>query len=303
MGEDSLDVHIDRGCRVLAGKQEAVEPSRCPGGDGREVGAHIGDGVSAQPQKLAVLIERQLGLGDVVPAVDVGQERLGPVRRPLNGAADLLRRPDAHHLLGVDGELRAEGAADVGRHDAQLVLGRHIVESGNDNPRDMRVLARDIEREAVVARIVFADGRARLHGVRDQPVVNEVELGDVVGLCERRVGRGLVAHFPIEAQVPRRLGVDLRRIGIERLGGTDAGRALLVIDFDELGGILGLGEGFGDHYGDMVADVVDRIRGEERTRRHLGLFTALVGDDPAAYQAANAIGLRVATGVNGHHAW
>ena len=80
-------------------------------------------------------------------------------------------------------------------------------------PRDMRVLRGRVEREVLLGRVVVAERRARLHGVRDEPVVDDVELDDMRGLGERRVGRRLVADRPVEDQVVRRLGMDLRRAG------------------------------------------------------------------------------------------
>ena len=119
--------------------------------------------VDAQADDLAVGVEREFGVGDVVAAVRVGQERLGAVGGPFDRAVDLLGRPDADRLLGVDEDLRAEAAADVGRDDAQLVLGRDADEGRQHEPRDMRVLARRVERQRVGAGIVVADRRARLH--------------------------------------------------------------------------------------------------------------------------------------------
>ena len=96
-------------------------------------------------------------MGDVVAAMRVRQESLGPVGGPFHRPADLLRRPDADRLLGIDEDLRAEAAADIGRDDAQLVLGRDADEGREHEARHMRVLARGVERERVRARIVFAD--------------------------------------------------------------------------------------------------------------------------------------------------
>ena len=80
---------------------------------------------------LAVVVERHFGMGDMIAAVRVGQERFRAVAGPFHRPADLLRRPEADHLLGIDEDLRAEAAADVGRDHAQLVLGRHADEGGD----------------------------------------------------------------------------------------------------------------------------------------------------------------------------
>ncbi len=75
----------------------------------------------AQALDLAVGVERQFGVGHVIAAVRVGQERFRPLGRPFDRPVDLLRRPGANGLLGVNENLGAEAAADVGRDDAQLV--------------------------------------------------------------------------------------------------------------------------------------------------------------------------------------
>ena len=54
----------------------------------------------------------------------------------------------------------------------------------------------DVQRVAVVAHVVLTDRRARLDRVRDQPVVDDVELGDVLRLLERGIDRRLVAERP-----------------------------------------------------------------------------------------------------------
>ncbi len=103
---------------------------------------------------------------------------------PLHRTADLAWQ--AHRqtrLLGIDEDLGAEAAADIGRDHAQLVLRRDADEGREHEPRHMRVLAGGPEREDVLAGIVVADGGARLHRVGHEPVVDEVELGDV---CARR---------------------------------------------------------------------------------------------------------------------
>ena len=97
------------------------------------------------------------------------------------GRPTFLRGPQAHRLLGIDEDLGAEAAADVGRDHAQLVLGREADEGRQHQPGHVRVLAGGVEREALLAGVVVADGRARLDGVGDQPVVDEIDLGDVLG--------------------------------------------------------------------------------------------------------------------------
>ena len=85
-------------------------------------------------------------MGDVVAAMRVGEEGLGAVAGPFHRAPDLLGGPDADRLLGIDEDLGAEAAADIGRDHAQLVLRRDADEGRQHQPRHMRVLAGGVER-------------------------------------------------------------------------------------------------------------------------------------------------------------
>ena len=125
--------------------------------------------------EVAVGVHRQLGVGDVVAAVGVGEEALAALGGPLHRPADPLRRQQADALLGVDEDLGAEAAADVRRDDAQLVLGRDADERRDHQARDVRVLAGGVEREAVGAAVVLADRGARLDRVRHQAVVDQLD--------------------------------------------------------------------------------------------------------------------------------
>ena len=68
-------------------------------------------------------------------------------------------------------------------------------------PRDVRVLARRPQRVVLLGRIVDAERGARLHGVRDEAVVDDVELRHVLRLGESRVGRRAVAELPVVDEV------------------------------------------------------------------------------------------------------
>ncbi len=89
----------------------------------------------------------------------------------------------------------------------------------------------------------------------------------------RRVGEGvldagLVAVFPVEAEIAGRRLPDLRPGGRggQRAGGVER----FVVHRDEFGGVLGLGVGFGDHHGDGFADEGDAATGEDFLGRGLG---------------------------------
>ena len=204
VGVDRIDRAVDRGRLVLAGEQRRVQIGRHAGREGREIGAHIGGRVDLERGEVAVGVHRQLGVGHVVAAMGVGEEALRALAGPFDRPVQQLGRQQAGALLGVDEDLGAEAAADVGRDHPQLVLGRDADEGRDHEARDVRVLARGVEGEALRAALVLGDRGARLDRVRDQPVVAQVDLGDVGGAREGLIDRRLVAELPLVDRVARR---------------------------------------------------------------------------------------------------
>src|SRR5947209_11293030 len=140
----------------------------------------------------------------------IAEESFGAIAVPFHRTPDLARRPDADRLFRIDVNLRAETAANVGRDDAELMFRRKTDESRENEPRDMRVLTRRVKDERIRAFLVFADGGARLHGIRYEAVVDEFQLRHVLRCGERFVGRRLVAEMPVVDDIVRGDVVDLR---------------------------------------------------------------------------------------------
>ena len=65
----------------------------------------------------------------------------------------------------------------------------------------MRRLGGAVKGELLIALVVFGDRRARLHRMRDDALVDEIEPHAVRGPLEGRVGRLLVAEIPVEAEI------------------------------------------------------------------------------------------------------
>ena len=128
--------------------------------------AHLVQRVDAQPEDLALVVERQFAGHDLVAAVGVADERFRARRYPFHRpAADPARRPYDERILRIAAVLHAEAAADIGRDHAQLRFGdfQHI--AGDMLARAVRILRGRIKRIALAVGMVLAESRARLDGV------------------------------------------------------------------------------------------------------------------------------------------
>ncbi len=230
----------------------------------------------------------------------IADKTLGAVGGPLDRLVQLAGGPGDDRLLGIVIDLAAEAAADIRRHHAQFVLGQAKDKSAHQQPDHVRVLACRVQRVVAGRWIEIADRGARLHRVRDQPVVLQLQLHDFRGGGECRIERGLVAEMPVVADVAGDAVVYQRRAGRGRRGhGRDRGQ---VFEFDrqQFGRVARLLLGFGDHHRDRVADMAHLA-----VRKHgvLGLghrAAVLVVDLPTARQPADRD--EVGAGVHRDHA-
>ncbi|MGY3471566.1 hypothetical protein ACVW0I_008437 [Bradyrhizobium sp. LM6.11] len=280
---------MDRRDVVLARQQRRVEIGRHRRREQRHIGAEIGVGLHLEAGDLVVGVERHLGMGNVVPAMRIGEEGLGAVAGPFHGTADLLRGPQRHHLFGIDEDLRAEAAADVGRDHAQLVLRGDVVERRQHEAGDVRVLRRRVEREMLLRRIVIGNGCARLHRVRRKAVVGDVELHHVGGLGERGVRGALVADHPVIDLVAGGFGMQLRRAGLDRCVDVGDRGQLFVVHDHGFGRVAREVFALGDHDCDGLADEAHRLRRHRRPCAHLHRAAVLGGDGPAADQVPDLV--------------
>ena len=73
---------------------------------------------------------------------------------------------------------------------------------------------------------------------------------------------------PVERDIARRLGKELRRTGRERGAHIGDRIELLVVDRDLLGSVLRLRDAVGDHQRDRLADMQHALARERRAERH-----------------------------------
>ena len=154
----------------------------------------------------------------------------------------------------------------------------------------------DPQGDAAVRTARGGDRCARLHGHRDQPLVDVVPGEDPVRLRLR----GLVVtvgELPRVALVRARVVVHGGRALLEGGPHVEHRRERLVVDLDRLERVGGLVAVARDHHRHGVPDVAHLVHGEGQVRRHHGVL----GDRPDA-EGADVLVAEVGTGVGGHDA-
>ena len=112
------------------------------------------------------------------------------------------------------------------------------------------------------------------------------------GPGEGRVGLLLVAELVEEGAVGAELRPDQRRALVERGRGHGRGLLGIVVDLDQLGGVLRQRAAVGDDEGDGVADMVDAVAAQDRNvaRRRAGAVGLLLHDAGAQVAEMREIG-------------
>jgi hypothetical protein len=165
---------------------------------------------------------------------------------------------------GVDLELPAEPTTDVGRDHAQLVL-RDAGDQRQHHPQDVRDLGGRPQREVVALRL--HDDRARLHERRDEPLLHEPPADDDIGVGERLLGVTGRAGLPavedeVEAGVRVQVVVDQVGAVLDGLLHVQDRRQDVVVDVDQLDGVLCGDLAARDDQRHGLAHVVDRVDGD-----------------------------------------
>ena len=185
---------------------------------------------------------RDLAAHVVVAGERRGHQVLRAVLHPLDRRAHHARGDHGAHVAGVEPDLVAEPAADVGRHDADPVLrdARHPREQ---HPVRVRGLRGRVHGELAGDRVVVGHDPAGLQRRRVHPRVDQVAGAHVLGGRERGVGGRGVARLPVEDVVVG-LVAHARRVGVQRVAGVDDGGQRRVLDVDQrervAGGVAGL---------------------------------------------------------------
>ncbi len=171
----------------------------------RQERAHIGEIGQPQSQEMPVGIERQFGVDVVVAAMAVGHKAARPVFGPFDRPSERPRSVQHADIFGKHRGFHAERAADLAGEDAHVFRG-HAHRFGDIGAHAEDALRADMQREA--GAVMGAKRRARLHGVDDQPAVDQPQLGDMGRRRESGVHRRGVAVVIIERDIVRHIVIE-----------------------------------------------------------------------------------------------
>ena len=196
----------------------------------RDIGADTRQHVHPHAEEFVVLVQRQFDLADIVAAVFVGHDDLGPFAAPFHRPVELPRRPQHQPVIDILPALGAEAAADIVDHDAHLAL-RHLEHVGREHvTHPMRIIHIGIERVTVLKLIEHPQRPSGFHILGMHPRNDMTPADDMFRLRERRVGRRLVAALERVRNIVAIFVPDHRGAGFRRLGDIGDGRQRFIVD-------------------------------------------------------------------------
>ena len=175
--------------------------------------------VARSPRIVPSFCRRELDFLHVIAAVGRRLVVLAARLGPLHGRPQLHRAEARDEVGRIRRDLAAEAAADLRRDHPQLVF-RDTGDDRAQEAQDVRILRRVPQRQLAGGAAPLGQRRARLHRVRNQPLLDDALLDDDLGVLERRVDVA-AGDRPVEGLVVRDVGVQLRRA---RLQCAPAGR-------------------------------------------------------------------------------
>ena len=258
VGVDAVHVLVNGRNVVDPREHEPVQDRGDAWGRRRQVRSHACVNGRPQAGDLAVTGSGHLDFLHMVASVSCGLVVLASRLHPLHRHPELLRAEDGDEVGGIDRNLAAEAAAHLGRDDAELVLG-HAVDEGAQESHNVRVLGRVPERQLSGGLHVAGKGRARLHGIRDEALLDDGFLHDHLGRAESLVDVPAAGHGPVEGLIALDFVVELRRVlGRSGLGRNDRVQRL-VVDIDQVERVVRLTAALRDDHGHDVTHVPHRI--------------------------------------------
>jgi hypothetical protein len=238
---------------------EADDLDRLQGDSPRidRIGPDIADNLGDKRKDVAVVVERQLSVDDLVEAVTGGGEILQPVAHPAHSPTEVTGEHRNHDFLVIHRGLAAKTAADIRRDDPHAV-SRHPEDVGQKIADDARDLRRQGQSQGPASLMVFGNARPVLDGNRRLAMKAKATADPNGGRSDFRCGitADKLAHCE---HVGSRLLVQQRRIPAERRLGVGHGGEQFVGDLDPVAGVLGDVSVLGQDGGDWLPHVADLL--------------------------------------------
>ena len=216
-------------------------------------------------------------VADVVASVRSGEVVLLPLFSPLDRTTQRLRYGERDDLFGIKVELAAEAAAHIRRDDSNLML-RMSSDQRHQQANKVRYLRGCPQRYMIGARVVIGDDCPTLHGVGDESLVHYA-LRDSHFSARGGSVNVATSDFPLEANIVRRIVMNLRRTIFRGCLGIHGGGQHIIADIHQCSSINGRSRIIGDNRGNGVPHTA-HLSDCQRRMRHLNR----VRHDPAARQ-------------------
>ena len=213
----------------------------------------------------AVRVERHRDVCVFVTGRARGEQVLAPVLDPLQRGGHLRRGQHQAHLVALDHHLLAEAAAGVAGDDADALLG-HAQQPGAEQTDLVRHLGGGVDRQLLAVRRVIHDEPPPLHRHRRVALLGDHFADDVCGGREGLVEQG-GRHARQFADEIRAVCLVHEVSGVLGLPVVDDRRERVVVDVDEVGGVLGDVTRVGHDEGDGIAGEAGLCLGERGPRR------------------------------------
>ena len=267
VGQQERNVEIDIG-NAIRPRHELRDVARADGAVGAHIGAHVDEGMAAQPEDGAIARAGDLDVARRLAGVVNGHQMLAAVLGPFHRAADVARRERNQKILRIELAARTKAAADVVLDHVDGIDGETELFC-QDAAVGEQHLCGARQRQPPARRIPFGEQAARLHGQRGVALGAET-LAPRIG-CVFECRRGVAKHSAEFHRDVAAFVFEQQRFVFRRdLPGRN-GRQRLDVDFDSAERILGNAGAVGEHHGQRLADIAHLVARHDRLTEGLEL--------------------------------